>query len=255
MHFFSFVGRETIAFLKAVGGIVFLFFDFILSLFSSKPRIHKTFEQMYYIGVNSTMIVALTSVFVGMVEALQIYHGFHKFGAENMIGYTVAVSLGRELAPVLTALIMVARNVSGIAAELGTMKVTQQVDALEVMGVDPVNFLVAPRIIATTIMLPFLVVIANAIGNLGGYFVGIMALKLNPTAYINNIQIYIDTTDLTYGLIKAAVFGFVMALIACYMGISTKGGAKGVGDATTKAVVSASVSVLVFDYFLAALMF
>ncbi len=249
------IGNGTLNFLQDLGGIVKLLYSTIISAFSGPIRIHETFEQMYYVGVKSTLIVSLTSIFVGMVEALQIYHGFHKFGAENMIGYTVAVSLGRELAPVLTALMIVARSVSAMAAELGTMRVTQQIDALEVMAVDPVNFLVAPRVIAMTVMLPALVIISNAIGNIGGYFVGIGILHLNPTAYIKNIQIYIDMSDLTYGLIKAGVFGLIISLIGCYTGINTEGGAKGVGNSTTKAVVAASISVLVADYFLTAFLF
>ncbi len=249
------IGNATLSFLQETGGILTLFFRFILATLKGPIRIRLTFEQMYYVGVKSTLIVVLTSLFVGMVEALQIYHGFHKFGAENMIGYTVAVSLGRELAPVLTALMIVARNVSAIAAELGTMRVTQQIDALEVMAVDPVNFLVAPRIIAMTLMLPALVVISNAVGNIGGYLVGVNVLHLNPTAYIKNIQTFIDLSDLTYGLIKAVVFGLIISLIGCYMGLNTKGGAKGVGISTTKAVVASSISVLVADYFLTAFLF
>ncbi len=253
--FLEAIGEGVLNFLQSTGGIVKLLFNFIISIFSGPVRIRKTFEQMYYVGVKSTLIVFLTSVFVGMVEALQIYHGFHKFGAEDMIGYTVAVSLGRELAPVLTALMIVARNVSAMAAEIGTMKVTQQIDALEVMAVNPTNFLVAPRVIAMTVMLPALVVISNAVGNIGGYLVGVNILHLNPTAYIKNIQVYISMSDLTYGLIKAAVFGFIVSLIGCYMGMNTDGGAKGVGISTTKAVVAASISVLVADYFLTALLF
>ncbi len=255
LYLFESIGSGVLNFLKETGGVVELLFGVILSFFSGPARVRKTFEQMYYVGVKSTLIVFLTSVFVGMVEALQIYHGFHKFGADNMIGYTVAVSLGRELAPVLTALMIVARNVSAMAAELGTMKVTQQIDALEVMAVNPVNFLVVPRVIAMVIMLPALVIISNAVGNIGGYLVGVHILNLNPTAYVKNIQIYIDMSDLTYGLIKAGVFGFIVSLIGCYMGLNTEGGAKGVGNSTTKAVVAASISVLVADYFLTAILF
>jgi len=254
MMLVAYIGRAVIEFLNELGGMIILFFKFIKAIFE-KPRVHLTFEQMYAIGVKSTLIVSLTSMFVGMVEVLQIYHGFHKFGAEDMIGYTVAVSLGRELAPVLTALMIVARNVSAMAAEIGTMVVTQQIDALEVMAVNPVNYLVAPRIIATVFMLPALVILSNAVGNVGGYIVGIGVLHLNPVAYIKNIQTYIDMSDLTYGLIKAAVFGLIISLIGCYMGLTTRGGSRGVGISTTKAVVAASISVLVADYFLTAFLF
>ncbi len=255
LNFFSYIGSLAINFITEAGGILILFFRSIAALVTGKLRIHSTFQHMYYIGVRSSGVVILTSTFIGMVEALQIYHGFHKFGAENMIGYTVAVSLGRELAPVITALMVVARSVSAMAAEIGSMKVTEQIDALRVMAVDPINFLVSPRIIATTIMMPFLVIISNVAGNIGGYLVGIIILKLNPTSYISNIQTFISSDDITYGFIKAAVFGLIISLIGCYMGMNTKGGSRGVGVSTTNAVVLASVSVFVADYFLSAFMY
>ena len=255
LNIFSYIGSLTINFITEAGGILILLFRSIAAIITGKPRIHSTFQQMYYIGVRSSGVVILTSTFIGMVEALQIYHGFHKFGAENMIGYTVAVSLGRELAPVITALMVVARSVSAMAAEIGSMKVTEQVDALRVMAVDPINFLVSPRIIATTIMMPFLVIISNVVGNIGGYLVGTIILKLNPTSYISNIQAFISSDDITYGFIKAAVFGLIVSLIGCYMGMNTKGGSRGVGISTTNAVVLASVSVFVADYFLSAFMY
>ena len=254
LNIFSYIGRLTIDLITEAGGILILLFRSIAAIIA-KPRIHSTFQQMYYIGVKSSGVVILTSTFIGMVEALQVYHGFHKFGAENMIGYTVAVSLGRELAPVITALMVVARSVSAMAAEIGSMKVTEQIDALRVMAVDPINFLVSPRIVATTIMMPFLVIISNVAGNIGGYLVGMVVLKLNPTAYISNIQTFISSDDITYGFIKAAVFGLIVSLIGCYMGINTKGGSRGVGVSTTNAVVLASISVFVADYFLSAFMY
>ncbi len=253
--FFEVIGAFIIDFVVELGGLAMMVVDAFWSTIKGPPRIYRTIEQMYYIGVTSSFIVLLTSLFVGMVEALQIYHGFQKFGAQSMIGYTVAISLGRELSPVMTALMIVARNVSAMAAEIGSMKVTEQIDALRVMAVDPMNFLVSPRIIATTIMMPFLVILSNAIGNLGGYLVSVMILHVNPTLYIKNIRTFLDLSDITYGLVKAAVFGFVISSIGCYMGMSTSGGSKGVGNATTKAVVAASVSVLVVDYFLTALLF
>lgn len=255
LNIFSYIGSLTINFITDAGGILILLFRSIAAVITGKPRIHSTFQQMYYIGVKSSGVVILTSTFIGMVEALQVYHGFHKFGAENMIGYTVAVSLGRELAPVITALMVVARSVSAMAAEIGSMKVTEQIDALRVMAVDPVNFLVSPRIVATTIMMPFLVIISNVVGNIGGYLVGTVILKLNPTSYIKNIQTFISPDDITYGFIKAAVFGLIVSLIGCYMGMNTKGGSRGVGVSTTNAVVLASVSVFVADYFLSAFMY
>jgi len=209
---------------------------------------------MHSVGVNATFVVALTSLFAGMVEALEIYYGFHKFGAENMIGYTVAVTLGREVSPVLAALMVAARSVSAMAAEIGTMKVTEQIDALRSMAVDPIHYLATPRIVATTIMTPVLVILSNIAGNIGGYFVSTDVFGINSVAYIKNIQIYLTMHDLTYGLIKGAVFGLLISTIGCFMGFETTGGAKGVGKSTTKAVVVACVVILITDYFLTAIM-
>ncbi|MGB9756000.1 MAG: MlaE family ABC transporter permease [Desulfurella sp.] len=255
MFIFTFLGSLIVNFIDQLGGVVILAVNAILNVFKGSLRLKQTIDQFYAIGVTSSFIVILTSLFIGMVEALQIYHGFQKFGAENMIGYTVAVSLGRELSPVFTALMIVARNISAMSAEIGTMKITEQIDAMEVMAVDPINYIVTPRIVATVVMLPFLVALSNVVGNIGGYVVGVFILKVSSVSYIDNIKQYLELSDLTYGFIKAAIFGLIISSIGCYMGFNTTKGAKGVGLSTTKAVVVSSVAILVADYILSAFLF
>ncbi len=252
--FFCAIGHEILYFIQQTGKLFILLLRSLSNVIKPPLRIKQTVEQMHSIGVNATFVVALTSLFAGMVEALEIYYGFHKFGAENMIGYTVAVTLGREVSPVLAALMVAARSVSAMAAEIGTMKVTEQIDALRSMAVDPIHYLATPRIVATTIMTPVLVILSNIAGNIGGYFVSTDVFGINSVAYIKNIQIYLSMHDLTYGLIKGAVFGLLISTIGCFMGFETTGGAKGVGKSTTKAVVVACVVILITDYFLTAIM-
>ncbi|OQX50497.1 MAG: ABC transporter permease [Candidatus Cloacimonas sp. 4484_209] len=248
------MGHEILYFIQQTGKLFILLLRSLSNVIKPPLRIKQTVEQMHSVGVNATFVVALTSLFAGMVEALEIYYGFHKFGAENMIGYTVAVTLGREVSPVLAALMVAARSVSAMAAEIGTMKVTEQIDALRSMAVDPIHYLATPRIVATTIMTPVLVILSNIAGNIGGYFVSTDVFGINSVAYIKNIQIYLTMHDLTYGLIKGAVFGLLISTIGCFMGFETTGGAKGVGKSTTKAVVVACVVILITDYFLTAIM-
>ncbi len=218
-------------------------------------RFAQIFLQMRLIGVQSLFIVVLTGIFTGMVFALQSGRAFRLFNAESLTGAVAGLSLARELAPVLTALMVTARAGSAMAAELGTMRVTQQVDALEAMAVHPVNYLVAPRVFATVLMLPLLAAIFNFVGALGTYVVGVMLLRIDEGIFLYNIRWYVDIEDLVQGFSKAICFGFVLAVVGCYKGLHATGGAKGVGIATTSAVVIASVAILVGDYFLTALLF
>ncbi|MCB1214872.1 MAG: ABC transporter permease [Deltaproteobacteria bacterium] len=208
-------------------------------------------EQMMKIGVSSTPIVALVGLFSGMVFALQTGQAFKLFNAESLVGSTVGVALARELAPVFTALMIVARAGSGMAAEIGTMRVTEQIDALESMAVSPINYLVVPRLWATTLMMPLLVMIFNGLGLLGSYVVSVFLLEFCEGVYFFCYRYIVDPDDFYQGIIKAVFFGIALSLIACYQGYSTRGGAEGVGKATTKAVVYGSVCVLVMNYFLA----
>jgi phospholipid/cholesterol/gamma-HCH transport system permease protein len=210
---------------------------------------------MEFVGVKSIFVVVLTGTFTGMVMALQAYHGFRLFSAEGMVGSTVALGMTRELGPVLTSLMVTARAGSAMAAELGTMRVTEQIDALSVMAANPVKHLIVPRVIAGILMLPLLTAVADFVGILGGYFVGVGLLNINEGIFIKNITKLVDLNDIFNGLIKAAFFGFILSLVGCYKGFNTRGGAEGVGRATTEAVVLASVSILISDYFLTAVMF
>jgi len=228
-------------------------------LFAWTPRppydLRELARQMVKVGVDSIPVVLLTAMFTGMVLALQTFSVLRRFGAERFVGSLVAPSLVRELAPVLSGVIVAGRAGSAMGAELGTMRVTEQIDALEVMATDPVHYLVVPRVWATTIMLPLLVVMGNAIGIFGGYLVAVVLMGANPNSYKSNTFQYMEVSDLTSGLIKAAVFGFLLALIGCQQGFYTRGGAEGVGRATTSAVVLASIAILIADFFLTRLLF
>jgi phospholipid/cholesterol/gamma-HCH transport system permease protein len=190
-----------------------------------------------------------------MVLALQTYHGFRLFSAESLVGATVALSMTRELGPVLTALMVTGRAGSAMAAELGTMRVTEQIDALYTMATNPIQYLVVPRLIAGVLMVPILTTISDFVGIVGGYFVGVELLDINAGIYMKKMLDIVELDDIFNGLIKAACFGLILSLIGCYKGFSTRGGAEGVGKSTTEAVVLSSVSILISDYFLTAAMF
>ncbi|PYQ37561.1 MAG: ABC transporter permease [Acidobacteria bacterium] len=215
----------------------------------------ELFRQMVRVGADSIPVVFLTTLFTGMVLALQTFNGFKRFHAESLVGSVVALSLTRELAPVLTALMVTGRVGSAMAAELGTMRVTEQIDALTALGTEPVQYLVVPRVTASVLMLPLLVILGDFVGMYGGYLVAVQLLGANPITYIENSFQYLEISDVTSGIIKAAVFGLIFSLLACVRGYYTEGGAEGVGRATTRAVVSGSLSVLFADFFLTKLLF
>jgi len=255
LTFFSFVGKQVIATCNAFGDYVLFLVTAGKVLFTYPLKMRKVFVQMERIGVKSFPIAVLTGMFAGAVLALQTYYGFSKFGTENMIGPIVALTLTRELGPVLTGLMVAGRSGSGIAAEIGTMKITEQVDALETLCVNPFQYLICPRILAGIIIMPFLTIFAMMFGVLGGYIVCTYYFHLNPIVYIEGISDFLKSDDITGGLIKSSVFGFILTSIGSYKGYSTRGGAKGVGVATTKAVVISSILILISNYFLAMLLF
>jgi phospholipid/cholesterol/gamma-HCH transport system permease protein len=240
---------------EEMGKILFLFLS-VLSWMARPPlKLRLIFKQMEFVGVKSIFVVVLTGTFTGMVMALQGYHGFRMFSAESLVGSTVALGMTRELGPVLTSLMVTARAGSAMAAELGTMRVTEQIDALYVMAANPVKHLIVPRMIAGVIMLPVLTIVSDFMGIMGGYFVGVVILNINSGIFVKNIYKYVELNDIYNGLVKAAFFGLILSLIGCYKGFNTKGGAEGVGKATTEAVVLASIMILISDYFLTAIMF
>jgi len=212
-------------------------------------------RQLTNIGFYSLPVVSLTTIFAGMVIALQSYSGFSRLGAESMVAQVVLISVTRELAPVLSALMVAGRIGAAMAAELGTMRVTEQIDALTTLSTNPFKYLIAPRIIAGVIALPILVMIGNVIGVFGGYIVGVYKLGFNPANYINTTINELSYLDIVPGLVKGLVFGFIITLMGCYNGYKSKGGAQGVGEATTNAVVSASIIVLIFNYIITEIFF
>lgn len=248
------VGRKATAFVEELGAFLITLKDGVMALRVPPIRWRLIFKQLEFIGVNSSLIIILTGMFTGAVLALQTGKAFRLFNAEGATGSLVSLALMRELSPVLTALMVAARCGSAMAAEIGTMKVTQQIDALRVMSVDPVSYLISPRLLAATIMTPLLSIVFTIMGLVGSYIVAIGILNINDAIYMDKIQQYTDMEDLFEGLIKAAVFGLIVAVVGCRMGYSTHGGAEGVGRSTTKAVVISSVSILISDYFLTAMM-
>ncbi|MGH6933035.1 MAG: MlaE family ABC transporter permease, partial [Dongiaceae bacterium] len=212
-------------------------------------------RQMIEIGFYSLPVVGLTAIFTGMVLALQSFTGFTRFNAEAAIPNVVVISITRELGPVLAGLMVAGRIGAAMAAEIGTMRVTEQIDALTTLATNPLKYLVTPRLIAGFTMLPLLVVVADLIGVFGGYLVSIYKLGFNPSIYVHNTVEFVETLDVVSGLVKAAVFGFLVALMGCYHGYHSRGGAQGVGMATTNAVVSASVLILIFNYVITELFF
>jgi phospholipid/cholesterol/gamma-HCH transport system permease protein len=211
-------------------------------------RVELLVQQMAAIGVGSTFIVAVTGLFAGMVLALQGNYAMRQFGAEGYVGGFVAISLVRELGPVFTGLMVTGRSGSAMTTELGTMRVTEQIDAMESMAVNPVHYLVVPRVLATTLMMPVLEVVFSAMGYLGGYVIGIFVSLIPPAPFIDHTRSMVEMHDVMHGLLKALIFGVVVSLIATHRGFAAHGGAKGVGEATTRAVVMSSVAILVVDY-------
>ena len=243
------------SFAAEFGRIWIMFMSATHWTFRRPVRFSAIFKQMEFIGVKSVWVVIVTGGFTGMVLALQTYYGFRRFSSEGLVGTTVALSMTRELGPVLTGLMVTGRAGSAIAAELGTMRVTEQIDALTVMALNPVKYLVVPRVLASLLMLPLLTVIADFMGIVGGYFVGVKLLGINEGIFIGRMVKYVDLEDIYNGLAKAACFGVILSVVSCYKGFYAKGGAEGVGKATTEAVVVSSISILVADYVLTSLMF
>jgi phospholipid/cholesterol/gamma-HCH transport system permease protein len=212
-------------------------------------------RQFADIGFYSLPVVGMTALFTGMVLALQSYTGFSRFSAEGAVATVVVLSVTRELSPVLAGLMVAGRVGAAIAAEIGTMRVTEQIDALSTLSTNPYKYLIAPRLIAGTLMLPALVLVGDIIGVLGGYIVGVYKLGFEPHNYLHKTWEYLERDDVVSGLWKAAAFGFIVSLMGCYNGFNSKRGAQGVGAATTAAVVSASILILISNYFLTQVFF
>jgi len=255
MGFLTATGRTFLIFLEATGRLMLFTGVAVSHCFRPPFYLRLIVRQMIDIGYYSLPVVGLTALFTGMVLALQSYTGFARFQAEGAVATVVVLSVTRELGPVLAGLMVAGRIGASMAAEIGTMRVTEQVDALSTLATNPFKYLVAPRLIAGLTMLPLLVVVADIIGVFGGFLIGVYRLDFNPSAYISRTWQYLEPNDVISGLVKAAVFGFVIALMGCYHGYQSRGGAQGVGAATTNAVVSSSILILVFNYLITGLFF
>lgn len=249
------IGEMTISAIESIGRASQFFFETLFWLFRPPYRVKLLFNAMDFVGVGSIFIVVLTGFFTGAVFALQGATAFRLFNAESLVGSTVALSLARELAPVLTGLMVSGRAGSGIATEIGTMRVTEQIDALYTMAVNPVQYLIVPRFIAGLVMVPLLTILFNLVGMVGCYSVGVGLLNIDEGVFYENVKWFVEPGDIYNGLIKSCVFGGILTLVGCYKGFYATGGARGVGLATTQSVVVSSVLILVADYVLTALMF
>jgi phospholipid/cholesterol/gamma-HCH transport system permease protein len=244
------LGAGTLDFLTYLGRLSLFFLTTLFLIVVPPLKIRRIIRQMHFIGARSVLVIVLTGLFAGMVLALQGYYTLTRFGSEAFLGPAVAISLITELGPVLTALMVTGRAGSALAAEIGIMRITEQIDALEVMALNPMRYLVVPNLLAGTIAMPLLAAIFDIVGIYGGYVVGVKLLGVSSGTYFSGMKNAVDFGDVTTGIYKALTFGLVVSLVSCFKGYHTGYGAEGVSKATTEAVVLSSVLILVFDYFL-----
>lgn len=248
MNFLAIIGRFFLHFLEMVGDLSLFAFGSIYHALTPPYYPKAILRHMISIGYYSLPVVGMTAIFTGAVLALQSYTGFSRFNAESSIAAVVVISITRELGPVLAGLMVAGRIGAATAAEIGTMRVTEQIDALVTLSTNPLKYLVGPRLIAGVVTLPFLVLIADIIGVYGGYLVGIHKLDFSAGSYLKNTFDYLEMKDVFTGLVKSSIFGFIITLMGCYNGYNSRGGAHGVGAATTNAVVTASMLILLSNY-------
>jgi len=251
--FLESLGRNILVFLRHLGGITILFFLTLYWIFQPSRLRKNIFSQMVFVGMDSLLIIGVTSFLVGMVTAWQTGLAIEPFGGKTYIGGVVAVALAREMAPLIVGLMCAGRVGSSFAAEIGSMKITEQIDALKALAVEPVQYLVVPRFLACLVMTPVLVIFANIVGLFGGWLVATNNLGVDSSIYINHVLTYTKLKDLYSGLTKSAIYGIATAIISCHRGLVTSGGAEDVSRATTFAVVFSSLAILVADYFFSVL--
>lgn len=254
MNFVEKVGRQMLDFVEYLGALFLLIFETIYQL-KRPPRLRHVLVQMAHLGVDSLPIVLLTILFTGMVITLQTANEFIKYGAQSTVGGIVAISMGRELGPVLTGVVAAGRVGAAITAEISTMKVTEQIDALKVMATNPIGYLVIPRLLACMMMLPILVVFADVIGTFGGYLVATLYAGINSITYTQSIDTFLVVHDITGGLIKSVIFGAIIAIVGCYRGLCAPNGAVGVGKATTQSVVESIIMIFISNCFLSLILY
>jgi phospholipid/cholesterol/gamma-HCH transport system permease protein len=244
-----------LAFLGGVGRLIIFFYSILTKLFVPPLFVKRILQQVVAIGFYSLPVIGLTAIFTGAVLALQAYTGFSRMHAESSIASVIVVSITRELGPVLAGLMLAGRVAGSITAEIGAMKITEQLDALYTLNTDPIKYLIIPKIIAGTLMLPILVLIADIIGIFGGYLIAVYKIGFEYHSYLQSTFKYLEYQDVMSGLIKAGAFGFIVTFIGCFYGYNTSGGASGVGVAATQSVVTASVLILLFNYIITGLLF
>ncbi len=244
------VGERTLVCVQGLGHMFLFFLRAIAWVFRPPFRFDQILKQLHFIGFKSTFVVVLTAVFTGMVLALQGYYSLRKFGSEGLLGSAVALSMIRELGPVLAALMVTARAGSAMTAEIGIMRITEQIDALETMAINSLQYLISPKIIGALVAVPLLVAIFDVVGIYGGYLVGVKLLGVSGGSYWSSIESAVEWNDVYGGILKSVSFGLIISWVCCYKGYYTKMSSEGLGKATTEAVVLSSVLILVWDYFL-----
>jgi phospholipid/cholesterol/gamma-HCH transport system permease protein len=249
------LGHRVIDFLEEVGNITYLAWEVIRDIIRGKVNLKLTFEQMVKIGVESLPLALVTSGFVGMVFAIQIAGEFVRFGAGKYVGGVMSIGIARELGPSITGIVVAARVAAAITAEIGTMQVKEQIDALKALGVSPIRHLVIPRFISAALMIPLLTILADVVAFTGGYCVAVYGGSINAVDYMENAQRLMSLWDIFGGVIKTIFFGMIIAVIASYKGLKTRGGARGVGEATTSSVVATLITLFIVNYFLSVLFF
>jgi phospholipid/cholesterol/gamma-HCH transport system permease protein len=251
---FSYFGKLIITSIKELGALTLLCVDFFRYFSSTIHLKSRIVDQFYHLGIKSVPMTVVASIFVGMAFTLQVTKEFIRFGAGELIGGIVAIAMWRELGPLMTGVVFSGRVAAAISAEIGSMKVTEQIDALEVLSQNPIQYLVIPRIVACTLALPVLVGLSDIFGFLSGFIIA-SGSDINPYAYFGSADSMLSVYDILCGLLKALVFGFVISVISCHMGLTASAGAKSVGKGTTKAVVLSLTSIFILNYFLSTLLF
>lgn len=253
--FLASIGQAVLGLCATVGRLVLFVAETLSHMVRPPFYPAELLQQIIRIGYFSLPVVGLTTLFTGAALALQIYEGGSRFNAVSVVPSIVAIGMVRELGPVLGGLMVAGRVSASIAAEMGTMRVTEQIDALTTLSTNPMKYLIVPRVLAATLCLPLLVFVGDIIGIMGGFLIGTQRLDLNAAAYLRNTVDFLETGDVVSGLVKAAVFGFILSIMGCYHGYNSGRGAQGVGQATTNAVVSASIMILAFNYLLTEVFF
>ena len=250
MYVIQSLGANAIALIEEMGHMALFLLRTFGWLFRPPVRVFQIIKQMHFVGFKSTFVVILTAAFTGMVLALQGYYSLRKFGSEALLGSAVALSMIRELGPVLASLMVTARAGSAMTAEIGIMRITEQIDALETMAINPLQYLITPKIVASVLCVPLLVAVFDVVGIGGGYLVGVKLLGVSGGSYWSSIESAVEWRDVYGGILKSISFGLIVSWVCCYKGYFTKMSAEGLGRATTQSVVLASVLILVWDYFL-----